>query len=145
MTKLYNQKTISKNFVSTGIRGNTSFVYKGFDSNKFKTGFKLFDADLVKQDILNHFHIRKGEKLENPDFGTIIWDMLFEPFTEETKRLISQDVETIVNYDPRIRVNAVIVDSTQQGIRIEVELIFLPFNISESLKFDFDRQNLQVN
>lgn len=145
MAKLYNQKTISKNFVSEGIRGNSSFVYKGFNSKNSKTGFKLFDADLVKQDILNHFHIRKGEKLENPDFGTIIWDMLFEPFTEETKRLISKDVEDIVNYDPRIRVNTVIVDSTEQGIRIEIELVFLPFNISESLKFDFDRQNLQVN
>lgn len=145
MAKLYNQKTVAKDFVSSGTQGNTAFVYKGFDSNNTKLGFKLYDADLVKQDILNHFHIRKGEKLENPDFGTIIWDMLFEPFTEETKRLISEDVETIINYDPRIRVNAVIVDSTDQGIRIEVELVFLPFNISESLKFDFDRQNLQVN
>ena len=34
--------------------------------------FRLTDAELIKRDLLNHFAIRKGEKLENPNFGTII-------------------------------------------------------------------------
>ena len=33
---------------------------------------KIYDIELVKQDLLNHFNIIKGEKLENPDFGTNI-------------------------------------------------------------------------
>ena len=41
--------------------------------------------------------IRKGEKLMNPEFGTIIWDMLFEPLSDETKSLIIQDVKKIVS------------------------------------------------
>ena len=28
--------------------------------------------------------------------GTVIWDMLFEPFTEDVKRIISKDVEDII-------------------------------------------------
>ena len=35
-------------------------------------------------------HIRKGEKLENPEFGTIIWDCLFEPLTEDLRETIAQ-------------------------------------------------------
>ena len=35
------------------------------------------------------------------------------------KEMIAKDVQDIINYDPRIQVNAVGVDSTEQGIRIE--------------------------
>jgi len=144
MAKLYNQKTVASNTASIGNQSISAFTYKGFSSSETKTGFKLFDIDLVKQDLLNHFYIRKGEKLENPDFGTVIWDLLFEPFTEEVKKMISDDVQAIINYDPRIAVNSVIVDSTDQGIRIEAELIYLPFNLYERLKFDFDRSNRTI-
>ena len=144
MAKLYNQQTVAKNIVSVGQEGSNVHTYKGFSSAENKTGFRIFDIDLVKRDLLNHFYIRKGEKLENPNFGTIIWDMLFEPFTEDVKKAIAKDVEQIINYDPRIQVNSVIVDSTDQGIRIEAELVYLPFNISEAITFDFDRRNRQV-
>lgn len=139
--RLYNQKTVAKNKASIGNANSGSFTYKGFSSKETKTNFKLYDIDLVKQDLINHFYIRKGEKLENPDFGTIIWDLLFEPMTEEVKKLIAKDVEQIINYDPRITVKAVSVDSTDQGIRISAELLYLPFNVSEMMTFDFDKNN----
>jgi phage baseplate assembly protein W len=94
---------------------------------------------------LNHFYIRKGEKLENPNFGTIIWDMLFENFTPEVKKLITDDVEQIINYDPRIQVTTLTIDSTDMGIRIEAEIVYLPFNVSERMTFDFDKTNKVVN
>jgi len=145
MAKLYNQKTVATNSASVGTIGVRAFKYKGFSSKETKAGFKLYDVDLVKQDIIYHFYIRKGEKLENPDFGTVIWDLLFEPFTDDVKQLITEDVQTIINYDPRIGVNAVIVDSTEQGIRIEAEIVYMPFNINENMTFEFDRRNLSVN
>jgi phage baseplate assembly protein W len=95
----------------------------------------------VKLLTTSNTKIRKGEKLENPDFGTIIWDMLFENFTEDVKTMIAKDVEGIVNYDPRIAVNAVTVDSTDQGIRIQADITYLPFNINERMTFDFDKNN----
>jgi phage baseplate assembly protein W len=145
MAKLYNQKTVASNTASVGNQNITEFTYKGFCSTETKKGYKLYDIDLVKQDLINHFYIRKGEKLENPNFGTVIWDLLFEQFTEDVKKLIAKDVEEIINYDPRIAVNSVIVDSTDQGIRIEAELVYLPFNVSERMTFDFDRLNYSVN
>ena len=50
--------------------------------------FAKYDFELIKQDLINHFHIRQGEKLSDPGFGTIIWDMLFEPFTSDVQDAI---------------------------------------------------------
>lgn len=141
MARLYNQKSVANIKASLGSQGVASFTYNGFNSKDAKNGFKIYDIDLVKQDLLNHFYIRKGEKLENPNFGTVIWDILFEPFTEEVKTIVSKDVEAIINYDPRITVNSITVDSTEQGLRIEAEITYLPFNIAEKMRFDFDRNN----
>jgi len=101
----------------------------------------LYDISLIKQDITNHFHIRKGEKLENPDFGTIIWDVLFEPLTDEVRDLIIEDVTSIINYDPRVRVVDITVSEYESGLQIECDLTYLPYNISESLRFRFDEAN----
>lgn len=143
--RLYNQKVVATNTVSVGDANQGSFTYKGFSSKSASKKFKLYDIDLVKQDLVNHFYIRKGEKLENPNFGTVIWDMLFEPFTIEVKDIISKDVQDIVNYDPRVRVNAIMVDSTEQGIRIEANVTYIPFNVTERMLFDFDKTNSIIN
>ena len=82
----------------------TSRTYRGISTVADSGTFPLYDISLIKQDITNHFHIRKGEKLENPNFGTIIWDVLFEPLTDEIRDLIIEDVTSIINYDPRVRV-----------------------------------------
>lgn len=139
MARLYNQKQVAVNTASIGDRNSISFRYKGFSSSEPTRNFKLYDLDLIKKDIMNHFYIRKGEKLENPEFGTILWDLLFEPFTEEVKALIAKDVEDIVNYDPRVSVTSVAVDSTDQGIRIEAEINYLQYNVNERMTLDFDR------
>lgn len=145
MAKLYNQTVVASKRVTVADSNNAAFTYKGFNSQETKNKFKLYDIDLVKQDIINHFYIRKGEKLMNPDFGTVIWDLIFEPFTEEVKRLITEDVEQIINYDPRIAINSVSIDATDMGIRIEAELTYLPFNINERMVFNFDKENNIIN
>lgn len=119
-----------------------SRTYRGFSTNSTETsGYSLYDLALIKQDIINHFHIRKGEKLENPEFGTIIWDMLFEPLTEQAKQLIANDVTDIVNSDPRVAVNQTVVTQLEYGIQIETTLTYVTYNIQETLQFEFDRRN----
>lgn len=145
MARLFNQKTVAVNKASVGDTDQGVFSYKGFSSKETTKNFKLYDIDLIKQDLINHFYIRKGEKLENPEFGTVIWDMLFEPFTENVKTIIAKDVEDIVNYDPRIIVQQISVDSTDQGIRIEADIIYVPFNVNERMTFDFDKNNAVIN
>ena len=141
--QLYNQKIVAN---TTAVRSENQgvFLYKGFNSQQSSKNYRLYDIDLVKQDLINHFYIRKGEKLENPEFGTVIWDMLFENFTENVKEIIAKDVEAIVNYDPRISVNSITVDSTDQGIRIQADIVYIPFNVNERMVFNFDKTNNMI-
>ncbi len=145
MTKIISNRVIAKNRASVGDDVSQSFRYRGFSSKEYKKNYKLYDFELVKQDIINHFYIRKGEKLENPNFGTIIWDVLFENFTPEIKEAIAKNVEEIINFDRRVKVNTVSVDTTEQGMRIEAELIYLPLNLVDVLRLEFDRANNIIN
>ena len=119
--------------------------YYGFSTIDQVKKFKLTDFDLVKRDLLNHFSIRRGEKLLQPNFGSIIWNMLFEPLTEETKAILVEDIKRIVNYDPRINVNGVIIDQLENGLQIQVELLYLPTNMSDQLTLVFDNQSTSLS
>lgn len=117
-------------------------TYKGFSTvNTNSVKGSLYDLALIKQDLINQFYIRKGEKLENPEFGTIIWDMLFEPLTEQIKSLIANDVTDIVNSDPRIQSIKTIVTQVEYGLQIELTLLYVPYNIQESMQLIFDQAN----
>ncbi len=121
-------------------RGQVGRAYRGFSTvNQNTEGYALYDFELIKQDIINHFHIRQGEKLSDPSFGTIIWDMLFEPFTNNVKEAIIQNVTEIINYDPRVQVEEIIVDTYESGITVDCTLSYIPYNISEQLQFKFDQ------
>ena len=129
---------------SSSRQASTGRSYRGFSTVSENTeNFALYDFELIKQDILNHFHIRKGEKISDPSFGTIIWDMLFEPFTDENRDEIINDVTVIINYDPRVQAEQILVDSYDSGIEVNCRLRYLPYNISEELLFRFDQQSLQ--
>lgn len=115
--------------------------YHGFSTIDQVKKFKLTDFDLVKRDLLNHFSIRKGEKLLQPNFGSIIWNMLFEPLTEETKAILVEDIRRIVNYDPRTNVTGIIIDQFENGLQIQVEIVYLPENMSSKMTLMFDNQS----
>jgi phage baseplate assembly protein W len=115
-------------------------TYKGFSTINRARKFQLTDFELVKQDLYNHFRIRRGEKLMNPDFGTIIWDSIMEPFTQALKDAIGDDVRRIAAYDPRISVRNINITEFTDGIRLELDLVYVPTNQVDRLLFNFERQ-----
>lgn len=116
-------------------------LYNGYSTIAAKgNNVRLTDTDLIKQDLINHFNIRRGEKLMNPDFGTIIWDSLFEPFTEILRNNIYDDVTRIANNDPRLLVESVLVDQFDNGLILELRLLYTSTNQVETLKLTFDRE-----
>lgn len=124
----------------------TGTSYRGFSTvNPNTEEYALYDFELVKQDLINHFHIRQGEKLSDPEFGTIIWDLLWEPFTDEVREAILDNVTEICNYDPRLQVTQILVDSYENGIEVNCFLTFIPFNLSEQLQFKFDQANAPID
>lgn len=120
-------------------------TYKGFSTLGSSRNFRLTDFDLIKQDILNHFNIRKGEKLMRPNFGTIIWNTLYEPFTEDLKSVIVQDVQTIAAYDPRVSFDNIIITEYDQGILIELQLRYVLTNQTDLMLLRFNGETQTMN
>ena len=116
-------------------------MYRGFSTTTGNKKFRLVDFDLIKQDIINHFYIRKGEKLMNPNFGTIIWNVIHEPFTEDLKSVITTDIKAIASYDPRVSFDNIIITEYDRGIQIELELRYLQTNQSSLMNLQFDNQS----
>ncbi len=118
--------------------------YRGFNTIDQSKKFRLTDLDLVKRDLLNHFQIRKGEKLMNPDFGSIVWNLLFEPLDEETKQILQDDVKRVVSYDPRLSVNEILLEQLDHGLQVQVSLTYIPSNTSTVMNLTFDSNTNQV-
>ena len=125
-----------------GGMSNRTVTFKGFSSRADKRNFKLYDFEVAKQDLINRLSIRKGERVENPEFGTIIYDALFEPFTEALKDAILEDVTANLNADPRIATEDILVTEADKGIAIQATIKYVPLNIVEKLRFSFDENAL---
>ena len=99
------------------------------------TGF-----DIAKQDLINHFNIRKGEKLQLPNFGSVIWDMIYEPLNDATIEIIRQDIQDVIAYDPRIEADNIVVRQYENGLLIELNLLFIPDQAMENLLINFNTE-----
>jgi phage baseplate assembly protein W len=119
-------------------------LYKGFSTVGRNKKFRATDLDLVKQDLINHFSIRKGEKVMQPNFGSVIWNMLFEPMTEHLQQVIIDDVKKIVGYDPRVGLQNITITEQEYGMQIEVDLLFIPTNKSSQLSLQFNANSSKL-
>ena len=126
----------------SGDLSNKNVTFKGFSSRADKRNFKLYDFEVAKQDLINRLSVRKGERVENPEFGTIIYDAIFEPFTEDLKDAIIEDVTANLNADPRISTQDIRVTEADKGIAIQATITYVPLNITEKLRFNFDENSL---
>jgi len=119
-------------------------VYKGFSTldNKFGS-VRVTDTQLIKRDLLNHFAIRKGEKLMNGKFGTSIQDLIMDPLTEETKQIVVQEINEVINTDPRISAESIVIEEYEAGILVEMTLRYVLTNEVENLAVRFDRSDEQ--
>ena len=120
-------------------------VYRGFNTiNNNFGGSKISDTELIKRDLLNHFAIRKGEKLMNGEFGTSLRDLIMDPLTDETKDLVIQEVDTVIQSDPRIASDGITLDEFETGLQIEMAIRYVNTNEVETLQILFDRPDREA-
>jgi phage baseplate assembly protein W len=118
-----------------------SQFYRGFSTvDPSNYGAKLYDFDLIKQDILNHFNTRKGSRVMNPTFGTIIWDLIMEPLTDQIRELLQQDIETICSFDSRAYPIQIDINEYEQGYLVEITLALKNTDESTTLRLAFDQK-----
>lgn len=117
-------------------------IYKGFSTSSGNKSNMLYDIDVVKQDLINHFYTRKGERVMEPEFGSIVWDMLYEPLDESSEEDLIEDCTRIINSDPRCELLDIQLDSLGNGVRIDISINVLPFNKQATMQLDFERETL---
>ena len=124
-----------------GYTDQTSQFYRGFSTiDSTANDVRLYDNALIKQDILNQFQIRRGERVMMPKFGTVIWDMLYEPLTDTAKSLIQKDVTRICTSDPRVTCQQIDIVQSEYGFLLEITLIYVNSNQSDTIKLNFNKE-----
>jgi phage baseplate assembly protein W len=121
-------------------------TYRGFNTiGKDFGAVSISDIELVKRDLLNHFSIRKGEKLQNPNYGSSIHDLIMEPLTEEVKSLITDEINNVINSDPRVVAQGIIIDEFANGVQAQVNLLYRLTDQTETMLFTFNKQDGTVS
>ena len=126
---------------STSTSGKGGITFKGFSSRAEMRNFKLYDFECAKQDMINRLSVRKGERVENPEFGTMIYDAIFEPLTDILKDAIVEDITANLNADPRLETEEIVVSEFEHGIAVQATIRYVPYNIVEKLTFSFDENS----
>ena len=113
-------------------------IFKGFSTiDKIRAPYSLFDQELIKRDLLNEFHTRKGERLMKPNFGSIIHDLLMEPEDTITDDEIRDDITRICDKDPRVEVKDILIFTADHTVRAEVILKYVQTNNEDILFLEF--------
>lgn len=120
----------------------TTRYFKGFSTiESQKTRERTYyDLDLIKFDLLNHFHTHIGERVMRPTWGCRIWDWLMDPMTPLLKNEIVSEARRICEEDSRLNVRDLQVSDTDHTIRIEILLEFVPLNVIDTFTVEFERR-----
>lgn len=114
--------------------------YSTVDTNSKNQQF--VDIELIKRDLLNHFYTRKGERLMMPTYGCGIWDLLFEQFDDIVKEAIVDECVKVINSDSRVQLNDILVKEVDQGFIVQMDLLYVPFNVINTFSLQFDSRTM---
>jgi phage baseplate assembly protein W len=115
-------------------------TFIGFNTQQQYKKFTLTGFELIKRDLLNAFNIRQGQLPGRPEYGTVIWEYLFEPQLEELQTQIVNEVQRVAGGDPRIYISDVQMYPQENGILIEIQLQVVSTTNAERLSLFFDQQ-----
>ena len=92
----------------------------------------LKNEDAIKKSVVNLCRTRINERFFNDLLGTSIEDSLFETNLDDITSFLEREITVLLkNYEPRITLTSVIVeslvDSYELQIRVEYEITGLPF------------------
>lgn len=121
----------------------TTFI--GYNSQGQNKKFTLTDQELVRRDFINALNIKQGQLPGKPEYGTTIWDFVFESQTTDTGSAVVQEIQRVAGYDPRLAVTNVEVFAQQNGLLVQVEVSYVNGVTSDVLNIFFDQQFNQAN
>jgi phage baseplate assembly protein W len=120
-------------------------TFIGFNTQDQYKKFTLLDADLVKRDLLNGLNIRQGQLPGRPQYGTTLWDNLFENQSQDLVVAIEREIQRVAGYDPRIQIMDTQVFPQENGILIQIQLAIVPSTDAQQLSIFFDQQQRRAS
>lgn len=106
--------------------------------------YSLTNIELVKRDINNHFATPKGSRVMLPNFGTSIYDYLFDPFDEYTKNIIIEDAVNVVKSDPRVELVSIDVYQEEHALNVVLILLFQPESVTDNMFVTFSLKDKET-
>lgn len=107
-------------------RGNSGYFQQSYDS-----------ITQIRSNLLNFFLTRPSERRFNPDFGTRLYNFLFEQRTEDfediLKNIITEDIQT---WFPNVFVNQVFLDISSAQKDNDINNYIIRVNV----QFTFNKQ-----
>ena len=80
-----------------------------------------FEAQEIKADLIHLLLTRKGTRYYLPDFGTRLYEFLFEPFDGLTFDAIESDIrEAVGNYMPNLLLNNILITPADPMEEIDI-------------------------
>ena len=107
--------------------------------------FRITDRSLIIQDLVNAFNIEQGQKVGQPEYGTLIWSFIFAPNTTDTHQDVIAEVRRVIAQDARITTNNVSAFMQDHGMLIEVDLTITTDNSPFILSLFFDTISKKVS
>tara|TARA_B100000242_G_scaffold91129_1_gene61732 strand:- start:23078 stop:23455 length:378 start_codon:yes stop_codon:yes gene_type:complete len=116
-------------------------IYKGYTSvGRDYVDTAATDEVLIRMDLMNHFNTRMGERVMNPDFGCLVWQYLFDPFTDEAKFAIVENIQDIIKQDPRVILDKIDVTEYEHGLQVILDLVYDGNDQVEQMQVVFDQR-----
>jgi phage baseplate assembly protein W len=100
------------------------------------------DIALIKRDLIANFYTRPGERLMLPNYGWGGWNLLFDPFDEVTQEALVYQTQQVIANDSRLQLKNINVIQIDQGVLIQLEILYIPFNVIETFTMTFN--NTQI-
>lgn len=97
----------------------------------------LEDIALAKRDLLNHFYTRKGERLGEPQFGSILPLLVFDPLDDDTVFAVEDDVREVVGADPRWKIIDITTTIGENSINCVLRLFYNPTSTFDELYLSY--------
>lgn len=108
------------------------------DVNK-KTGYNAITQSVQNLVLLNHY-----EKPFHPEIGSNIRRMLFEPLDPISASLIAREIEDVItNFEPRVRLQDVVVEEDVSGDGYNVSITFFLLNLEEPIEVSMFLERLR--
>jgi phage baseplate assembly protein W len=120
-------------------------TFIGFNTQDQYKKFTLLDEDLVKRDLLNGLNIRQGQLPGRPQFGTTLWENLFENQSPALVTALENEIQRVAGYDPRIQISETQVFPQENGILIQVQLAIVPNTTAQQLSIFFNQQQRRAS